>query len=399
LFSKKGFGERAFGVLMTDVHKLGLSKSRYGCSMPADNSVDRFDRLIMDFRFFGGAGIMKKLMSLMLVCAAAFAGGGMLNEHNFVTAVNYIYHKQQVGRVISLGSITGTPAAELPEVLPSTPGAVPTAPVAGAATAPPAGGASPPLLQTPATQAQAATQSPAPVVPPPSLDQAYQPTPIPSRPQPPLEIKLPSEDQISAVAQIPVKQEPETPAIAPLRPGPFDAPAAPESLPRQIAANVPEVGSALAGNANEMKPKRDDAVTRSGFDSQNEKIMPEKEPTWAELVEKMRSLGLKNIELQVLANGQLKLKSNLINNITGKQYEIAAEGTTPEKAAQVAIRRTVLYQASAKSNRSQNQPEPVATAPKRLGRINDEPLYSVPPPAAPLEAPVDLPPPADLPPG
>jgi hypothetical protein len=148
-----------------------------------------------------------------------------------------------------------------------------------------------------------------------------------------------------------------------------------------------------------MKPKRDDAVTRSGFDSQNEKIMPEKEPTWAELVEKMRSLGLKNIELQVLANGQLKLKSNLINNITGKQYEIAAEGTTPEKAAQVAIRRTVLYQASAKSNRSQNQPEPVATAPKKLGRINDEPLYSVPPPAAPLEAPVDLPPPADLPPG
>ena len=138
----------------------------------------------MDFRFFGGAGIMKKLMSLMLVCAAAFAGGGLLNEQNFVTAVNYVYHKQQVGRVISLGSITGTPASDLPEVLPSTPGAVPSATVPGTATAPPSGGAAPPVVQTPATQAQAATQSPAPIVPPPALGNSYEPTPIPSRPSP-----------------------------------------------------------------------------------------------------------------------------------------------------------------------------------------------------------------------
>ena len=70
---------------------------------------------------------MKKLMSLMVLAAAAFAGGGMLNEHNLTTAVNYLYHKQQVGSVISLGSITNTPPAALPAHLPNVPGAIPQA--------------------------------------------------------------------------------------------------------------------------------------------------------------------------------------------------------------------------------------------------------------------------------
>lgn len=331
---------------------------------------------------------MKKLLSLMVLAAAAFAGGGLMNEHNLTTAVNYLYHKQQVGSVISLGSITSSPPAALPDHLPSVPGAVPANQAAGQAqaTTPPAMPASAPA------QAAVATASP-----------------VPSTPPPPLSVNWP--DQTSSTYRTtPVATA--TPEKAP----PVAAQSAPvETLPPASAAPAPLPAESLAAASPVVPPpamesqppsppaKVDSQVVQAGFDGPTARPRTQAEPTWPELMRKLQMHGVGQISLSGTTTGKLKLRCELASADGLTSQAIESEGDTPVMAAQVALKRVVLFNAARRASKSavadSTQARTAQTAQAPQGSIphfsSPLPPAYVPPPPPPSDAP--LPAPADVP--
>lgn len=342
---------------------------------------------------------MKKLLSLLVVSAAAFAGGGLLNEHNLTTAVNFLYHKQQIGKVISLGSIADTPPVDLPDTLPTAPGAAAVQVAQPATNAPiqgqpelaagPAGG-----MQTQSApdsgqgQAQANTQvaSTQPVVPPPPIDSkpAYEPTPIPASPPPPLSIHWPNEQEKTyrAVPVEPSRTEPATqlgqslPPPAPAKLGEPPAPignlspdghqsGSPAQLAGNIALNAQQVPPVRSLEVIEKPPLRDQFIDRAGYGSPAGTPPPSSsnEATWEELVKKLQDSGVQKMEMTFATGGRLKLRCELTLAGTQKPQVIESDGTTPQAAAQLALRRIILYKASRLSRVSKPEGSPMQDGP------------------------------------
>lgn len=357
---------------------------------------------------------MKKLLSLMVVCAAAFAGGGLLNEHNLTTMVNYLYHKQQIGRVISLGSIADSPPAELPETLPTAPGAISQAvPISAQTTITPA--TLSPQQAAAAQPAQASTQvaSTQPVVPPPPMDQnpAYTPTPIPSSPPPPLSIHWPNENP-TTYRVTPV--DPAANAAAPQVAGTTPA-TAPPTLPgspnQSPAPNPPGTPVAMAPEmvqnfqnalpVQQQPSPRDNAVGRAGFPAATPAVAaptPPAAPVWEEVMQKMKESGVQNVEMSTTPGLRLKLRCELVLPELPKPVMIEADGETPVAAGQLALKRIMLFKISRRSRMSkQAEAEPQIASGQQ---DSDETVtqLNTPQEVAPSpDAGLPPPPPADVP--
>lgn len=382
---------------------------------------------------------MKKLMSLMVVCAAAFAGGGLLNEHNLTTAINYLYHKQQIGKVISLGSITGTPPAELPDSIPNVPGAVvvqnPNAPnlmqnssqisndpsLAGNVAQP-----NPPV--THGNPSESAAPSAQPVVPPPPLDKqtAFEPTPIPATPPPPLSIHWPNEapKNYRAVSIDPSRQvnggmdqsgvpKPDSSAVSKNLPPKSDfippaelteghPPVA--ALPKEqpgFKANVPETRDPIAST----QPRRDDDLYLANLNSRPGELRnpsqglsgnESRELSWNDLMEKMKAKGIRNVQMTATPGGNLKLRCELPIEGTVRYQVIEAEGNSPQAAAKLALNRATLYTVSRRVASQSSQPDPSVNASYSQDAHHAEQPNASGPSATELPTPVmdSLPPPA-----
>ena len=324
---------------------------------------------------------MKKLMSLMVLAAAAFAGGGMLNEHNLTTAVNYLYHKQQVGSVISLGSIANTPPAALPAHLPNVPGAIPQA-----STSPPPADFQPgPPPAPPAAQMNTAPATVANAASPVSA------IPVPATPPPPLSIHWPDQTT-STYSSSPKPDGSVAPAIS--------ATAPPVALSTNVAdSRTPSVPPPIIGSSDlsTSSPKLDSSVGSAGFTGAKLSDSSASEPSWSDMMRKMQSLGIRNIHLQGAPGGRLKLECEMASLNGSKPQTIEGEGETPQAAAQVALKRIVLFNAARRASRNSSQ-RAASTAPSsspipRFSPIT--PPESVPP--APSSSNEPLPPPADVP--
>ena len=310
---------------------------------------------------------MKKLLSLMVIAAAAFAGGGLMNEHNLTTAVNYLYHKQQVGSVISLGSITSTPPAALPDHLPTVPGAVAPGNTAAAGATNPS--------QTIVKQDVAATVPP--VVPPPAASAS----PVPASPPPPLSVNWPDQTT-STYHATPVagadKTAPQPPPVETLPP-PAPAPITAEAL-ASASPVVPPPPLA------QQLPKADTQIMQASFDPNAAKPRGPVEPTWPELMRKLQNHGVGQISLSGTTAGKMKLRCELAGADGLKAQPIEAEGDTPQAAAQAALKRVVLFNAARRASKSAM---PQGNIPQFS---SPAPPASLPPPAdAPLPAPADVP--------
>lgn len=324
---------------------------------------------------------MKKLMSLMVLAAAAFAGGGMLNEHNLTTAVNYLYHKQQVGSVISLGSIANTPPAALPAHLPNMPGAIPQA-----STSPPPADLQPGLPPAPPTvQLNTAPATVANAASPVSA------IPVPATPPPPLSIHWPDQTT-STYSSSPKPDGSPAPAIS--------ATAPPVALSTNVAdSRTPSVPPPIMGSSDlsTSPPKLDSSVGSAGFTGAKLSDSSASEPTWADMMRKMQSLGIRNIHLQGKPGGRLKLECEMASLNGSKPQTIEGEGETPQAAAQVALKRIVLFNAARRASRNSSQ-RAATTASSRSPIPQFSPITppeSVPP--APSLSNEPLPPPADVP--
>jgi len=324
---------------------------------------------------------MKKLMSLMVLAAAAFAGGGMLNEHNLTTAVNYLYHKQQVGSVISLGSITNTPPAALPAHLPNVPGAIPQA-----STSPPPADPQPGLPPAPpAAQLNTAPVTVASSVSPVSA------MPVPATPPPPLSIHWPDQTT-SSYSTSPKPDASAAPAISATTP------------PVASSANVgdsrtPSVPPPIIASSDlsTSSPKLDSSVGSAGFASAKLSDSSATQPSWPDLMRKMQSLGIRNIHLNGTPGGRLKLECEMASINGSKPQTIEGEGETPQAAAQVALKRIVLFNAARRASRNSSQ-RASTTAPSSSPIPQFSPITppeSVPP--APSLSNEPLAPPADVP--
>ena len=340
---------------------------------------------------------MKKLLSLMVLAAAAFAGGGLMNEHNLTTAVNYLYHKQQVGSVISLGSITSTPPAALPDHLPTVPGAVSASNAAGQPqAAAPAAGTS--VNSTPAAKPEIAATK-APVVA----------SPVPASPPPPLSVNWP--DRTSSTYHTtpvaPASPEKAPPVATQTLPVETLPPASPSPAPlaaEALASASPVVPPPVLEQQPPAQPaKVDSQIMQAGFDASAGRPRGPVEPTWPELMRKLQMHGVGQISLTGTTTGKLKLKCELASADGLKSQAIEAEGDTPLMAAQVALKRVVLFKAARRASKSvgsdsaQTQPAQTAQAPQATIPQFSSPLPPayVPPPPPPSDAP--LPAPADVP--
>lgn len=331
---------------------------------------------------FGGAGAMKKLMTLMVLAAAAFAGGGMLNEHNLTTAVNYLYHKQQVGSVISLGSITSTPPAALPEHLPAAPGAVPLN--QGAA---PGSQASLPAQAVANAPASMPAAQPAPTGAPPG-SQPQTVAQVPGTPPPLISVDWPDKTT-STYKTVPADSTAAKPADKPA----FDA-AAPPPLSAELAstaAPAPMVPPPAMGTASraEERPKVDAAVTQAGLNGAASPKAAGAEQTWPELMKKLQSHGVNNISMQGTTSGKLKIKCELASADGLKSQPIEGEGETPQAAAQMALRRVLLFNAARRAAKT----APIAADASLPGTAPQQ--ARIPQFSSPAPPPDYLPPPAD----
>ena len=325
---------------------------------------------------------MKKLMSLMVLAAAAFAGGGMLNEHNLTTAVNYLYHKQQVGSVISLGSITNTPPAALPAHLPNVPGAIPQA-----SASPPPADPQPGLPPAPpAAQLNTATATVANSATPVSA------IPVPATPPPPLSIHWPDQTT-STYSTSPKPDGSAASAVSATTPPPI-------ALSTNVAdARTPSVPPPVIGSSDlsTSPPKLDSNVGSAGFTGAKLSDSSATEPSWTDMMRKMQSLGIRNIHLQGTPGGRLKLECEMASLNGSKPQTIEGEGETPQAAAQVALKRIVLFNAARRASRNSSQ-RATTTAPSSSPIPQFSPIIppeSVPP--APSSSNEPLPPPADVP--
>ncbi len=340
---------------------------------------------------------MKKLMSLMVLAAAAFAGGGMLNEHNLTTAVNYLYHKQQVGTVISLGSITNTPPAALPAHLPNVPGAIPQH-----------SPNNPPQNPSPSLQAQPSaihenkqkvpTTAPTSAAPTQIATAPLYVIPVPSNPPPPLSIQWP--DQTTSTYKASPNSESTTPLTPPTASVSNSLPTnlpidttpstTPTVLPPSIATNLKPTDI----------PKHDNAVATVGISGSTASRPTSLDVTWAELMRKMQSLGVRNIQLTGTAGGRLKFQCEMAGQSGSKQQTFEGEGDTPQAAAQVALKRLVLFNAARRAAQNSAQRSASSTVsesanstipqfePTATPDLNSAPIS---PSNQPLSPPPDLP--------
>jgi hypothetical protein len=350
---------------------------------------------------------MKKLMTLMFLGLAAFAGGGMMNEHNLTTFVNYLYHKQQVGTVINLGTITDSPPAELPSTLPATPGAVPssTAPNASAPAAQTAqarnsdgtssSGSNATVQQNPAPAASAGAEQlvkgtenvPGSAPPPISIrwpDQTvstFRTSPnVPPQPASQIPGELPAS---SPSSQIPETLPPAQPDDSRL------ASATPHVPPPPIDAVVPP----------QSEPLRDNQVGRASFGGSSPEKTTESAAgsastsAWAEVENRMKTLGVVRYEVLGSPDGKKKFRCELA--IAGAP-KFEADNEDLVQAAHMALKRVVLFhgarKATAAGGRFETQPVaiPASTLPKRTDEATSG-MTLPPPPAGPLAPPADLP--------
>ncbi len=313
---------------------------------------------------------MKKLMTLMFLGLAAFAGGGLMNEHTVTTVVNYLYHKQQVGNVINLGTIADTPPAELPQTLPATPGAVPksdskdlvanparsTQPMTSNGAAPPAipvanggSGSTPVLANAPAPNSNGATGASAGAT-------------VPGTAPPPISIRWPDETVSTFRTSPNVPQGAASAAVVPPDPQSQMQEALPPPLPDSapIAAlahgsAVPHVPPPQIQPAPQQNPQlRDDRVDRaSSAESVSSRHSsgpaPSTAPVWKEIEIKMNALGVVRYEIVGSPGGKKKFRCEI--DVPGAP-KFEAESEDVAQAAQFALKRVVLFQAARKASGS-----------------------------------------------
>lgn len=297
---------------------------------------------------------MKKLMTLMFLGFAAFAGGGLMNEHNMTTMVNYLYHKQQVGTVINLGTIADTPPAELPATLPATPGAIPKSDSQVSATSP--------QPQAAGAAASTANSNPGGNVAAPVANAAQAAPGVPGSSPPPISIRWPDET-VSTFRTSP--NSPPTPApeasVPATKPEPVDR--LPDSLPPRLVDSLPIASAASVAGTPHVPPPamlpnpaqspalRDDQIERaSSVDSSGNKPpvpMPAPFNGWKEIETRMNTLGV--VRYEILGNPGGKKKFRCEIDVEGSP-KFEAENEDIVQAAQFALKRVVLYQAARKAS-------------------------------------------------
>ena len=365
---------------------------------------------------------MKKLMTLMFLGLAAFAGGGLMNEHNLTTAVNYLYHKQQVGNVINLGTIADTPPAELPPTLPATPGAVPKNDTQSSAS-----------KSLPSYSAQAANGSTLPGSPPAGVEPGPAPlasvspaaglngaaaaspgSAVPGTAPPPISIHWPDKSVSTFRTSPNAPQDGSPGAVVPPDPqSQFQ-----ESLPPPLAesapiaalpqgSTIPHVPPPQIQSSSSQPPSfRDDRVDRA---SNTEPMTPKtatgpasaNSTTWKEIEAKMVALGV--VRYEILGSPGARKKFRCEIDIAGAP-KFEAESEDVAQAAQFALKRVVLFQAARKAtgNPAAGPGESTVASDTKQGRIPPGNALAVPRPIAPGREPegystAPLAPPPDLP--
>lgn len=345
-----------------------------------------------------------------------------MNEHNLTTAVNYLYHKQQVGNVINLGTIADTPPAELPPTLPATPGAVPTGDKQSSAT-----------KSNPSPIAEAANGSTMPASAPAGFENGPAPlassapashmnavsgsspaAAIPGTAPPPISIRWPDESVST------FRTSPNTPQNA------SHAPAVPsvpqgqkeETLPPPPVESAPIASLAQGSTIPHVPPPhiqpasppptafRDDRVDRASS-VQPFSPKPSASPnasastTWHEIEDKMDALGV--VRYEILGSPGAKKKFRCEIDIAGAP-KFEAESEDIAQAAQFALKRVVLFQAARKAsgNAAAGFTDSSIASDSKPGRIPPANALAVPRPVSPGREPagdssVPLAPPPDLP--
>lgn len=350
---------------------------------------------------------MKKLMTLMFLGLAAFAGGGLMNENNLTTFVNYLYHKQQVGTVINLGTITDSPPSELPPTLPATPGAVPPNPAPNMSSpgALSAQGRNPDTAP-PSSSTEALPQNPV-QAPSNGAQQIVKGTAnVPGSTPPPISIHWPDQTVSTFRTSPNLPQQANSPAPGEL-PASIHTGQIPESLPpAQTADARPAVATPHVPpppidsfGAQQAAPVKDDQVGRASFGGTTNEKLPEPSTSvasnraWIEVETRMRSLGVVRYEVLGTPDGKKKFRCEIA--IAGAP-KFEADHDDLVQAAQMALKRVVLFhgarKATAAGGRLEEQPLPIpsSTVPRRTETLS--PGIAVPPPSeGPLTPPADLP--------
>ncbi len=350
---------------------------------------------------------MKKLMTLMFLGLAAFAGGGLMNENNLTTFVNYLYHKQQVGTVINLGTIADSPPSELPPTLPATPGAVPPnpAPSTSSPGALSAQGRNPDAAPS-SSSTNAVPQNPVQAPSTVSQQLVKGTESVPGSTPPPISIQWPDQtvSTFRTSPNLPQQANPPTPGELPAS-NPTGQ--IPDSLPpaqpddARLAAATPHVPPPPIDSlgAQQAAPVKDDQVGRASFGGKTPEKMPEPSTSgasnraWVEVETRMRSLGVVRYEVLGTPDGKKKFRCELA--IVGAP-KFEADHDDLVQAAQMALKRVVLFhgarKATAAGGRLEEQPVPIqaSTLPKRMETPSSG--IAVPPPTeGPLTPPADLP--------
>ncbi|MBI1322212.1 hypothetical protein GC170_03355 [bacterium] len=365
---------------------------------------------------------MKKLMTLMFLGLAAFAGGGLMNEHNLTTAVNYLYHKQQVGNVINLGTIADTPPSDLPPTLPATPGAVPKGETPSSASQPLQASLADPAEPSKSTVSPPAAggTGPAPLASAGAANRiqgAAGPdaaTSVPGTAPPPISIRWPDES-VSTFRTSP--NAPENTASVSAVP-PASQSQMQETLPPPLAESAPIAALAqgstiphvpppqIQQTINQPPPVRDDRIDRA---SSVEPVSSKSGAgtssvafaTWREIEARMDALGV--VRYEILGSPGAKKKFRCEIDIAGApKFEAESEDVT--QAAQFALKRIVLFHAARKAavNPAAGAADSSIASDSKPGRIPPANALAVPRPVSPGREPAGyssapLAPPPDLP--
>lgn len=344
-----------------------------------------------------------------------------MNEHNLTTAVNYLYHKQQVGNVINLGTIADTPPAELPPTLPATPGAVPKgdtqSPETKSPQSPLADSANPSTL--PVSPPPAAGTGPAPLAstgPASQVNGASGPSPgtsVPGTAPPPISIRWPDES-VSTFRTSPNSPQNATPAPA-IPPDPQSQ--MQETLPPPLAESAPIAALAqgstiphvpppqIQHGTPQSPPVKDDRIDRA---STSESVSPKPAAgpsaaiasTWKEIEAKMDTLGVVRYEILGSPGGKKKFRCEI--DVAGAP-KFEAESEDVAQAAQFALKRVVLFHAARKaSGNAAGVGDSSIASDTKPGRIPPANALAVPRPVSPGREPegyssAPLAPPPDLP--
>lgn len=352
---------------------------------------------------------MKKLMSLMFLAAAAFAGGGLMNEQNLTTFVNYLYHKQQVGTIVSLGTITDSPPAELPATLPATPGAVPAnpAPAANSEARQPGNGRN--ADGAPSTGANvAASPIATPATAPGSNPNARGTGTIPGTAPEPISIQWPDRSKSTFVAGPKTQASPNASlADAPAATPPsqhFDSPPPALANDPRVVSNAPHVPPPQLDTTPPQlpTPARDDRSMRAAFDGQppDNPSAPAATPSgsspspeWIQIENRMRTLGVVRYEVSGSPDGKKKFRCEIA--IAGAP-KFEADHDNLIEAANKALKRVVLFHGARKASTAdgyaEEQPESIPAS--KLPRMIEPGSPGLPSPSSP---PGPLTPPSDLP--